>query len=133
VSLADHVARSNAAILNILQIESRAGLDAADAIAAVPGVDALFIGPSDLSASLGHLGQPGHPAVQAAIRRIFEAGLRAGVVVGIQALTAEDVRTYRALGATLFVDSTTRLLLQAARAQVASLRDAAASSQRRTG
>src|SRR5580700_9089987 len=44
----------------LVQVETRAGLDNLDAIAAVEGVDGIFIGPSDLSAGLGHLGNPTH-------------------------------------------------------------------------
>ncbi|HYM70073.1 MAG TPA: aldolase/citrate lyase family protein [bacterium] len=127
VSLGDHVTTSNAVVINVLQIETRQGLAAVEQIAGVPGVDVLFIGPSDLSQSLGYPGRPDHPEVQAAIRRIVETGRRAGVAVGILALTPEDVRTYHALGATMFVDSATRLFLRAAQAQVTGLREAAAS------
>jgi len=128
VSLQDHVAASNAAVLSVLQIETRRGLEAVDAIARVPGADVLFIGPSDLSQSLGHPGRADHPDVQAAIRRIIEAGRANGVAVGILALTADDVRTYRALGAAMFVDSATRSFLRASQAQVAAMRDAAAAA-----
>ena len=51
----------------LVQVETRAGLENLDAIATVEGVDGVFIGPSDLSAALGHLGKPGHPDVQKAI------------------------------------------------------------------
>ncbi len=129
VPLADHVVRSNAATINLLQIETRRGLEAVEAIARVPGVDVLFIGPSDLSLSLGHPGQPGHPDVQAAFRRIIQTGLAAGVSVGILALTADDVRTYRQLGVTVFLDSVPRLILWAGQAQVASMREAAAGAR----
>lgn len=74
----------------IVQIESRAALDAIDEIAAVEGVDALFIGPADLSASLGHLGNPRHPDAQQAIDRAFAAIQTAGKPAGIFALDAED-------------------------------------------
>ena len=57
----------NEQIAVMVQIESAAGCAEAEAIAAVEGVDALFVGPADLSAALGHLGQPGHSDVQAAI------------------------------------------------------------------
>lgn len=129
--LADHVAASNAATINLLQIETRRGLEAVAAIARVPGVDVLFIGPSDLSLSLGHPGQPGHPDVQAAFRQIIETGLAAGVSVGILALTPDEVRTYRQLGVTLFMDSVPRLIFRAGQAQVASMREAATAA--RTG
>lgn len=67
----------------VTQIESVAGLASLDAIAAVDGVDALFVGPSDLAASMGLIGQSGHPdvvaAVDDAIGRIVSAGKPAGV------------------------------------------------------
>ena len=82
----------------ILQIESRAGLEAIEAIAAVDGVDALFIGPSDLAAALGHLGDPRHEAVQAAIAGAVERISRAGKPCGIFALSPEDARQWLAKG-----------------------------------
>ncbi|MBS0504263.1 MAG: HpcH/HpaI aldolase/citrate lyase family protein [Proteobacteria bacterium] len=83
----------------IVQIESRAGLAAIEAIAAVDGVDAIFIGPGDLSASLGHLGAPRHPAVQAAIADAL-TGIRAtGKAAGIFALDAEDAAARLSEGA----------------------------------
>jgi 4-hydroxy-2-oxoheptanedioate aldolase len=126
VPLADHVVSSNAATVNVLQVETRRGLDAVEDIARVPGVDVLFIGPSDMSVSLGHPGELGHPDVQRAFRRIIEAGRVAGVTVGILALTADDVRTYRSLGVSMFLDSAPRLVLRAGQAQVKSMREAAA-------
>lgn len=82
----------------ICQIETRAGLDAVATIAAVDGVDALFIGPSDLAASLGHLGQPRHPDVQAAIGKAFDVIRAAGKPAGIFALDAADARERIAQG-----------------------------------
>jgi 4-hydroxy-2-oxoheptanedioate aldolase len=76
----------------IVQIESRAGLEAIDAIAAVEGVDALFVGPADLAASLGHLGNPGHPEVQQAIDHAKARIDAAGKPAGIFATSPEDAR-----------------------------------------
>jgi len=126
VAIAQHVAASNSGTMTILQIETRRGLEAVEAIARTPGVDVLFIGPSDLSQNLGHPGAPAHPDVQAAIRRIIQTGRAAEVPVGILALTADDVKTYRALGATMFMDSLPRLLLRACQGQVQGMREAAA-------
>src|SRR5262249_25071507 len=74
--------RANDEITLLLQLETRAALQNLEAIAAVDGVDGLFIGPSDLAAALGHLGDNGHPEVRAAIedavRRIRKAGKAAG-------------------------------------------------------
>ena len=59
--VSDYLRRAEEELCLLVQIETRAGLDALEAIAAVDGVDGLFIGPSDLSASLGHLGDPATP------------------------------------------------------------------------
>jgi len=74
----------------IVQIESHEALENVDAIAATDGVDALFIGPADLAASLGHLGNPGHSDVQAAIASAKSAIDAAGKPAGIFALSPDD-------------------------------------------
>lgn len=76
----------------IVQIESRVALANADAIAATPGVDAVFIGPGDLAASLGHLGNPEHEEVQAAIVQARAAIDRASKPAGIFALSPDHAR-----------------------------------------
>lgn len=76
----------------IVQVESRAALDNIDAIAALDGIDALFIGPADLSASLGHLGDPTHREVQQAITYAKGRIDAAGKPAGIFALSPEDAR-----------------------------------------
>jgi 4-hydroxy-2-oxoheptanedioate aldolase len=77
----------------LLQIETARGLDNIERITAVEGVDGLFIGPADLSASLGHRGHPEHPEVQAAIadaiRRIRAAGKAAGILTRDEKLVRE--------------------------------------------
>lgn len=95
---ADYLATAQDDICLIVQIESRAGLDAIPAIAAVEGVDALFIGPADLAASLGHLGAPRHPEVQAAIADALSRIRAAGKPAGIFALDAADARARIAEG-----------------------------------
>jgi 4-hydroxy-2-oxoheptanedioate aldolase len=97
----DYLAKAHEDICLILQIENRAGLEAIEEIAAVPGVDAIFIGPSDLAAALGHLGNAGHPDVQSAISQAFQAVRRAGKPVGIFATSVESARHYVAAGAGL--------------------------------
>jgi 4-hydroxy-2-oxoheptanedioate aldolase len=83
-----------------LQLETRAALQNLEAIAAVEGVDGLFIGPSDLAADLGHLGNSGHPEVRAAIEdavaRIRKTGKAAGILAPIEA----DARHWLDCGAT---------------------------------
>ena len=86
----DYFLQADGEMCVLVQLETGASLDALEAIAAVEGVDGLFIGPSDLSASLGYLGQPRHPEVR---RVIEEAGRRAraaGCPVGILAPVEED-------------------------------------------
>jgi 4-hydroxy-2-oxoheptanedioate aldolase len=66
----------------LVQAETQTALNNLDAIAAVEGVDGVFIGPADLSASLGYIGQPDHPVVRAAIEDAFARILKAGKAPG---------------------------------------------------
>lgn len=84
----------------LVQIESRAGVEAAAEIAAIDGVDCLFIGPSDLAAAYGQLGVAGHPEVQAAIKTIHDAAQSAGKPTGILAPAEADARRYLDMGIT---------------------------------
>jgi 2-keto-3-deoxy-L-rhamnonate aldolase RhmA len=79
----DYFAAANETVLCCIQIETREALEALDGILAVPGMDALVIGPNDLAAALGHLGDTGHPEVEAAIADIRKRALTAGMPVGI--------------------------------------------------
>lgn len=90
----------NEQICVMVQIESGKGVAAAAEIAAVDGVDGLFVGPSDLAAGLGHLGNANHPEVQEAMAKIFAAAKAAGKPVGILAGVEADARRYLAQGAT---------------------------------
>jgi 4-hydroxy-2-oxoheptanedioate aldolase len=84
----------------LVQIESRLGLQNLERIAAVEGVDGIFIGPGDLSAALGHVGDLRHAEVQAAvedgIRRVVATGKPAGILIGDETLA----RRYIELGCT---------------------------------
>ena len=90
----------NQQICVLLQIESRAGVAAARDIAALEGVDCLFVGPSDLAASLGHLGNPAHPQVQDMIAGVFADAKACGKPSGILAPVEADARRYLEMGAT---------------------------------
>ncbi|CAN7282344.1 4-hydroxy-2-oxoheptanedioate aldolase [Pararhizobium sp. LjRoot238] len=116
--IGDYLETANEEICLIVQIESRAGLAALDDIAALDGIDGLFIGPSDLAADMGYLGQPGHPEVTAAIKDAFERIRKAGKARGIMTLNLDQARLYRDMGAdfmaigtdvTLLVSATTKL------------------------
>jgi 2-dehydro-3-deoxyglucarate aldolase/4-hydroxy-2-oxoheptanedioate aldolase len=82
----------------IIQIETRGALDDVDEIAAIPGVDLLFVGPLDLSYALGVPRQFDAPEFVAALERVVAAGAAQSVPVGILAPTVEAARRYRALG-----------------------------------
>ncbi|KRD54568.1 HpcH/HpaI aldolase family protein [Microbacterium sp. Root280D1] len=82
-----------------VQIETVAGVEAASEIAAVEGVDAVFVGPSDLSASMGLLGQQTHPDVVAAVEQVFAAVAAAGTPVGVNAFDPSAADAYTAAGA----------------------------------
>lgn len=105
---------ANAQTCILVQIETTLGLENLEAITHTPGVDGVFIGPADLSASLGHVGDPAHPAVQSviedAIRRIVSAGKAAGILTPDEALA----HRYLELGATFVaVGLDTNLLVKA--------------------
>lgn len=82
-----------------VQIETSAGVDAAAEIAAVDGVDGVFVGPSDLAASMGLLGQQTHPDVVAAVLRAFDAVRGVGKPVGVNAFDPAAADSYIAAGA----------------------------------
>jgi 4-hydroxy-2-oxoheptanedioate aldolase len=93
----------------LVQIETRQGLDNLDAIAATPGVDGVFIGPADLSADMGYLGQPTHPEVQAAIEQAIARIRAQGKAAGILMADEKLARRYIEQGAQFVavgVDST---------------------------
>lgn len=96
----DYAHLANDQICVQVQIETRKALENLEAIAAVPGVDGLFIGPSDLAADLGHLGDSAHPEVRAAIDAAIGRIRKAGKVAGILAPVEADARHWLELGAT---------------------------------
>ncbi|MBP3222418.1 MAG: HpcH/HpaI aldolase/citrate lyase family protein [Actinomycetaceae bacterium] len=95
----DYLARAEETISLTLQIESAEAVENVDDIAALDGVDALFVGPSDLSASMGLIGQQTHEDVIAAAIRVIEAGAKAGKPVGINAFNIDVARRYIDAGA----------------------------------
>ena len=108
----DYFGQADQEMCLIVQIESTTGVEALDEILAVAGVDGVFIGPSDLAASMGHLGNPGHAQVQAAvegaIRMIAAAGKAAGVFSADPAIAA----AYQRMGASFLLVGVDALLLR---------------------
>jgi len=91
MDLPDYFARWNSQVLMICQIETAEALENVDAIAAVPGVDVLFIGPNDLSANLNIFRQFDHPEFKRAVDRVLGAVARHRIAAGYMASTAEEV------------------------------------------
>jgi 4-hydroxy-2-oxoheptanedioate aldolase len=96
----DYLKKADSEICLLVQVETRTALDELEAIATVEGVDGVFIGPSDLSASLGHVGNPAHPdvqeALQGAVTRLKAVGKPAGILTGNE----DEIRRYIGWGYT---------------------------------
>ena len=95
----DYLPNADAYVSVFVQIETAAGVDAAAEIAAVDGIDGVFVGPSDLAASLGLLGQQTHPDVIDAVHRTFAAVRATGKPVGVNAFDPQVARAYMDAGA----------------------------------
>jgi 4-hydroxy-2-oxoheptanedioate aldolase len=98
----DYLARADHDVCLLVQVETREGIDAVAEISAVEGVDGVFVGPADLSASLGYRGQPSHPDVVAHIDRAIANIRAAGKAAGILSADVTAARRYLELGC-LFV------------------------------
>jgi len=89
-----YLGRANTETCVLVQVETRAALNELEAIARVDGVDGVFIGPSDLAASLGHIGNPAHADVQAAIKGAVDRLKKAGKPAGILTGNEDEARRY---------------------------------------
>ena len=118
--MGEHRAASAARTVVIAQIEDVEALDEIDAIAAAPGIDALFVGRIDLTVALD-AASPDAPEVIAAVDRIIMAGRAAGRPVGMFVPRNEDVAVWRDKGATLFLQGSDHAFL---RSGAAALRQA---------
>lgn len=111
----------------LVQIESSEGLANLEAIAAVEGVDGVFIGPADLSASMGYRGNPGHPAVQVAIEDAIARIQKAGKAAGILSADQNLAKRYIELGAAFVaVGVDTTVLMRGLQTLAAAFKDAPA-------
>ena len=119
----DYVRRIEEEVLVICQIETREAVANVAEIAAVGDVDLLFVGPFDLSGSMGHLGEPDHPEVRAAIGQVEDAAKAAGKLLGGIATPGRAAEELAAAGYDLILqDSDLSLLRESARASAAHLR-----------
>jgi 4-hydroxy-2-oxoheptanedioate aldolase len=108
----DYFKHADEEICLMLQVETRAALAQIEQMAAIDGVDVIFIGPQDLAADLGHLGNPGHPDVQAAMSDAIKRIRATGKAPGILAFVESDAKRWIEQGA-LFVAVTSDQFLLA--------------------
>lgn len=98
-TLGEYTEQANAETLVVLQIETARAVDHLPEILKVGGIDVVFIGPSDLSQSLGLPGQAQHPEVQAAMQRVADAVAPTDVALGLMVRNLETARQWRQKGA----------------------------------
>lgn len=123
--------RANDEILGIVQIESPEAVANAAAIAAVPGVDVLFVGPRDLSHAMGIPGQVRHPDFLAAMRHVLDAARTAGIAAGTLAASPAAAAGYVADGfAFVGVGSDSSILAGAAAAAIKTTVEEAGTAKR---
>jgi 2-keto-3-deoxy-L-rhamnonate aldolase RhmA len=124
----NYLATASDSLCLIVQIETPTALERLEEIASVPGVDAVFFGPGDLSATLGVIGQPDHPRVQDAIAQGLERARHLGVPAGVLAPNAAAGQRYLEMGfAFVSIANDLAMLVQAADASAARFRELAAS------
>jgi 2-dehydro-3-deoxyglucarate aldolase/4-hydroxy-2-oxoheptanedioate aldolase len=122
-TMPDIIAHMNEHVMVVLQIETVTAMDRVDELLAVPGVDAVMIGPADLSISLGVPGQFEHPTMIAAIEKIRDACLRHAVAPGIHVRYNKLAKYWRDNGMTfLSCNSEIGYLLEKVQETVAALR-----------
>jgi len=121
--LAEYIQTANRESLVALQIESGKGVQAASEICSTDGVDVIFIGPTDLSNSLGVTGQMDHPDLLAAIDTIAQAASDNGKVLGAYVNSADAARTWKKRGARYLTLTTEALLAPASKNYLNTLRE----------
>ena len=104
-SAADYVRFANEQVMVIVIVEQSEAIDNIEAIAAVPGIDVLFLGANDLSFSLGVGGRLTDPTVERATERVLAAGRKNGVAVGYPASDPDEIKRRIAQGFRFFLTS----------------------------
>lgn len=113
--LSEYTDRSNRETLVVIHIETARAVDAVKAYLEVDGVDVLFLGPTDLSQSLGVPGQPGHPEVIKAMERVAEVVVPSSKALGLYAGNLQMAREWIERGARYIATGTDRFLRQGMR------------------
>ncbi len=114
----EYVESANQEVTVIVQAEHAEAVDNIEQIVQVPGIDAVLLGPYDLAASLGKMGQVDDPEVTGAIDRITTACQAAGMPLGIFGVTADAIRPYAEKGYNLLVAGTDTIFLASAARQM---------------
>lgn len=122
-SIADHVTSSNAETLVIVQVETLASVEQLPSILQVPEVDVIFIGPNDLSLSMGVPGELQHPKVQAAFDNIISAVTKTDKALGVLVPTVEAAQQWRTRGARYIMVVMEALLAPAVRSFLKTARE----------
>ncbi|PZM14083.1 HpcH/HpaI aldolase family protein [Rhizobium tubonense] len=116
-SIPDYLSKANDELVLAIQVETSEGLENIAEIVGVDGVDVIFIGPGDLSVSIGALGPKGKNKLDAAIRTITKTALAAGRTVGIFRPSTDDIAEWSATGISFFVLASDTMFLGSAVAE----------------
>jgi 4-hydroxy-2-oxoheptanedioate aldolase len=98
VSLPDYIKQANDQTLVVIHIETANAVEQIDTFVNIDSVDVIFIGPTDLSHSLGYPGQPDHPVVQKAIDRVIDAVKGTDLALGVYTVSASQARDWKQRG-----------------------------------
>ena len=121
-TIGEYVQRANRETLVVIQIETQDAVDAIDEYLAIDDIDVLFLGPTDLSQSLGHPGDLRHPDVLAAMDRVADAVVGSGTTLGIYAGTVDMTKEWLDRGARYFTTSLEPFLRDGMRAHLRDVR-----------
>jgi len=121
-SIEAYVERANRETLVVIQVETQEAVDAIDEYLKVDGVDVLFLGPTDLSQSLGHPGDLRHADVLRAMDRVADAVVGSGTTLGIYAGTVDMTKEWLDRGARYFTTSLEPFLRDGMRAHLRDVR-----------
>lgn len=135
LTAADYLKQANEALLTMVQIETREALDCVDEIAAVPGIDVLFVGPFDLGNNIGHpiIGSEMHEKLHAAIAKVLKAAQAAGKKAGIFCTSGEQAKQYADDGFHMISASTDVMILQAGTMNATNIANGAGPGPKLTG
>lgn len=123
-TLTDYVQKANAETMIVLQVETAEAIDALPEMLKIPDIDVIFIGPNDLSHSLGLPGQVTHPTVQAAMNRIADLVIPSDKALGLMIRDADQARQWAERGARYITITIEGLLAPAMRGYLNGVRGA---------